>query len=58
MHKQGIDFITSFLGCAYAQMIAVPIMPPINQEVASKLALVIENARPVACSPRMRFIAA
>ncbi|MBN9229444.1 MAG: aminotransferase class I/II-fold pyridoxal phosphate-dependent enzyme [Legionella sp.] len=49
MHKQGIDFITSFLGCAYAQMIAVPIMPPINQEVASKLALVIENAKPIAC---------
>lgn len=49
MYPPGLDFIASFLGCAYAQMVVVPVMPPANHEVASKLKLIADNAKPVAC---------
>ncbi len=49
MYPPGLDFITAFLGGAYAQMILVPVMPPLNQEVANKLAGIIDNAKPVVC---------
>nr|HAT8714871.1 aminotransferase class I/II-fold pyridoxal phosphate-dependent enzyme [Legionella jordanis] len=49
MFPPGLDFIYSFLGCAYAQKIIVPVMPPANAEAANKLKLIMENAKPIAC---------
>ncbi len=41
----GIDFIISFLGCMFAGVIAVPCMPPINQESAKRMNLIIKSSR-------------
>lgn len=44
-----LDFIASFIGAAYAQMILVPVMPPVTADTANKLKLIIENSQPIAC---------
>ncbi|STX27971.1 saframycin Mx1 synthetase B [Legionella beliardensis] len=49
MFPPGLDFIYSFLGCAYAQKVIVPVMPPVSVEAANKLKLIIDNAKPIAC---------
>ncbi|WP_133135786.1 aminotransferase class I/II-fold pyridoxal phosphate-dependent enzyme [Legionella rowbothamii] len=49
VYPPGLEFITSFIGCAYAGMIIVPVIPPVNLETAHKLKLIIDNAKPVVC---------
>ncbi|MFJ1268230.1 aminotransferase class I/II-fold pyridoxal phosphate-dependent enzyme [Legionella lytica] len=49
VYPPGLEFIAAFLGCAYAGMIIVPVIPPVNLEAAHKLKLIIDNANPIAC---------
>lgn len=40
----GFDFLISFFGCMFAGVIAVPCMPPINQESAKRMNLIIKSS--------------
>ncbi|MFN4174933.1 MAG: AMP-binding protein, partial [Parachlamydiaceae bacterium] len=40
----GFDFLISFFGCMFAGVIAIPCMPPINQESAKRMNLIIKNS--------------
>lgn len=42
----GIEFVCCWLGCVYAGMIAVPIMPPTNAALMHKTLNIIKNANP------------
>lgn len=42
----GLDFIATFLGCLYAQAIAVPLPPPRNKRQLARSLPVFENAMP------------
>lgn len=45
----GIDYIIGFCACVYAKCIAIPSYLPLNQDLAEKLQLVLEDAQPKIC---------
>lgn len=44
--RSGLEFITAFLGCLYADMIAVPISPPQGKRQQVRMKAVFEDALP------------
>ncbi len=46
LYPQGLDFITAFLGCLSAGIIAVPAYPPKRNQKISRLIAIIENSQP------------
>ncbi|PUE53048.1 hypothetical protein B9Z45_13195 [Limnohabitans sp. 2KL-17] len=42
----GLDYITAFLGCLYAGMVAVPALPPAGAESVARLRGILVDARP------------
>lgn len=46
LYPQGLDFITAFLGCLSAGIIAVPAYPPKRNQKISRLIGIIENSQP------------
>ena len=46
--RDGLDFMTGFLGCAYAGVVAVPVNPPQHEGAAARLRSVAEDAAPAA----------
>jgi acyl-CoA synthetase (AMP-forming)/AMP-acid ligase II len=47
-HPPGLDYISSFLGCIYASMIAVPVYPPRFNQKLDRLNSIVASARPAA----------
>lgn len=47
VYPPGIDYITTFFGCAYAGVIAVPALPPANRKTFPRLQGIIEDSKPV-----------
>lgn len=45
LHEPGVDYICALMGCFYAQAIAVPSYPPVNEEMADNLLKIIENCQ-------------
>lgn len=48
LYPPGLDFITAFMGCLYAGMIAVPAYPPKPNRQPTQLQAIIEDACPTA----------
>lgn len=46
LYPPGIDFISGFLGCLYAQVIAIPVYPPTNINLIEKLKKILKNSEP------------
>ncbi|MBG0744341.1 MAG: fatty acyl-AMP ligase [Cylindrospermopsis raciborskii KL1] len=46
LYPQGLEFITAFLGCLSAGIIAVPAYPPKRNQKISRLMAIIENSQP------------
>lgn len=46
LYPSGLEFITGFLGCLYAGVIAVPVEPPRPNRPMSRLEAIIENCQP------------
>ena len=46
LYPQGLDFITAFLGCLSAGIIAVPAYPPKRNQKISRLIAIIEDCQP------------
>lgn len=46
LYPQGLDFITAFLGCLSAGIIAVPAYPPKRNQKISRLIAIIEDSQP------------
>lgn len=44
LYPPGLDFITAFLGCLYAGVVAVPAYPPRNNQNAGRLQAIATNA--------------
>jgi acyl transferase domain-containing protein/acyl-CoA synthetase (AMP-forming)/AMP-acid ligase II/pimeloyl-ACP methyl ester carboxylesterase len=44
LYQPGLDFITAFLGCLYAGVVAVPIYPPRANRSLARLLAIIANA--------------
>ncbi|GEM_PF-3640534 len=49
LYPPGIDFITAFFGCLYAGVVAVPVYPPQNEELAQNIQRVIDNSLAKVC---------
>lgn len=45
-HLPGIDYITSFFGCLYAGMVAVPVYPPRYNPKFDRLSNIVSDAKP------------
>ena len=45
LYPPGLEFITAFLGCLYAQVIAVPIYPPRSNHHLARFTSVIEDSQ-------------
>ncbi len=48
-HNPGIPYITSFLGCLYAGVAAVPVYPPRLNQKMDRLLSIMEDVKPKAC---------
>ena len=46
LYPQGLEFLTAFLGCLNADMIAVPAYPPKGNQKMSRLQAIIKNCQP------------
>jgi acyl transferase domain-containing protein/acyl-CoA synthetase (AMP-forming)/AMP-acid ligase II/acyl carrier protein len=46
LHPPGLDFVTAFLGCLYAGIIAVPVYPPRNNRNLGRLTSIARDCRP------------
>ena len=46
IYPQGLEFLTAFLGCLNADMIAVPAYPPKGNQKMSRLQAIIKNCQP------------
>jgi len=46
LYPQGLEFVTAFLGCLYAEVIAVPAYPPKRNQKMSRLIAIIEDCQP------------
>ncbi|MBV5259918.1 aminotransferase class I/II-fold pyridoxal phosphate-dependent enzyme [Synechococcus moorigangaii CMS01] len=44
LYPSGLEFITAFLGCLYAGVIAVPVYPPKRNQKLSRLLAIAQNA--------------
>ena len=49
IYQPGPEFIFAFLGCLYAGIIAVPVIPPFQKIMLSGLQRIMKDASPVAC---------
>ncbi len=47
-HPPGLDYISSFLGCLYASMVAVPVYPPRFNQKLDRLNSIVQSATPAA----------
>lgn len=45
MYPPGLDYIAAFLGCIYANVVAVPAYPPASERTLGRLYAVLEDAR-------------
>ena len=45
LYPSGLEFITAFLGCLYAGVIAVPIYPPRRNQKLSRLLSIVDDAQ-------------
>lgn len=45
LYPSGLAFITAFLGCLYAGVIAVPVYPPKRNQKLSRLLAIADNAQ-------------
>jgi acyl-CoA synthetase (AMP-forming)/AMP-acid ligase II len=48
LYPSGLDFVTAFFGCLYANVVAVPVPPPHSNRSLPKLAAIIKDSRPQA----------
>ncbi len=46
LYPPGLDFICAFFGCLYAGVIAVPIYPPLGQQMISIVEPILKDAEP------------
>jgi acyl-CoA synthetase (AMP-forming)/AMP-acid ligase II/acyl carrier protein len=46
LYPQGLEFVTAFLGCLIAEIIAVPVYPPKGNQKMSRLEAIIEDCQP------------
>lgn len=46
LYPQGLDFISAFLGCLYAGIIAVPVYPPKSNQKMARLESIIKDSAP------------
>jgi acyl-CoA synthetase (AMP-forming)/AMP-acid ligase II len=46
LYPPGLDFITAFLGCLYAGVVAVPAYPPRPNQKLTRLQAIVADARP------------
>ena len=46
LYPQGLDFISAFLGCLYAGIIAVPVYPPKSNQKMTRLESIIKDSAP------------
>ena len=46
LYPQGLEFITAFLGCLSAGIVAVPAYPPKRNQKMSRLIAIIEDCQP------------
>lgn len=46
LYPQGLDFISAFLGCLYAGIIAVPVYPPKSNQKMARLESIIKDSSP------------
>jgi acyl-CoA synthetase (AMP-forming)/AMP-acid ligase II len=47
-HPPGLDYVSSFLGCLYASMVAVPVYPPRFNQKLDRLNSIVSSAHPAA----------
>lgn len=47
-HTPGLDYISSFFGCLYASMVAVPVYPPRFNQKLDRLNSIVQSASPAA----------
>ncbi|MBD2682800.1 MULTISPECIES: non-ribosomal peptide synthetase/type I polyketide synthase [Nostoc] len=45
IYPPGLEFITAFFGCLYAQVVAVPVYPPRRNQKLSRLQTIIDDAQ-------------
>lgn len=43
VYPPGIDFVVAYFGCLYAGVVAVPVIPPIEERTADKLKLIVDD---------------
>lgn len=46
VYPSNLEFVIAWLGCIYAGMIAVPLMPPTNLMLSDKTSKIVSNAQP------------
>jgi len=46
LYPAGVEFITAFLGCLYAGVVAIPLYPPHPRRTAARLEAAVNDARP------------
>ncbi|MBS0156099.1 MAG: SDR family NAD(P)-dependent oxidoreductase, partial [Nitrospira sp.] len=46
VYPPGLEYITAFLGCLYAGVIAIPALPPANPRTLPRLQLLAQDAQP------------
>lgn len=45
VYPTGLDFITAFMGCLYAGVIAVPVSPPLNKTLMKRFQHISEQEK-------------
>lgn len=48
LFPSGLDYVTAFFACHYANMIAVPVYPPTNRHTISRIKTILSDACPAA----------
>ncbi|MEM9216876.1 MAG: AMP-binding protein [Cyanobacteria bacterium P01_F01_bin.150] len=46
LYPSGLEFITAFIGCLYAGVVAVPVYPPRRNQKLSRLLSIVHDAQP------------
>jgi len=56
LYPPGPDYIAAFFGCLYAGAVAVPVYPPRQNKTMSRIAAIVEDARPAVALTTSRIL--